>query len=675
MRQKHTVYIPYLPTLALLSAIALLPKPSFGMSKAMNYFSSPAAPTTDSSPTFTPDILPATSSAPAALSGNNRAILFGGNCDEGAKKNSFLPAFNLLASGLVKNGWDVRPLYEGDIARCSIPANDSACQGSSPSLDCCPAYADMSGWSPDSLAAASGKPASTIGRASAREFLNSLDQASQDLKSGDQLLISINTHGFGYAQSGTTETKHYICVSSDDPHGKVTWTDPNTGSIGSAKSGLFPIDDPQLLSRLQKLKDAGVKLAFLNDSCFSGGTIPSFAQYGCVMSATGSQQENMSVAPSGTVYAGNNKTMTVTSWTDTNYNLADLLTSSPSKLAQLSLTHSNRLTMEELWLRMLSHSRMAGDTPEFSGYIEEQRSIDDLNTWFHGLDYDVTYRSQKSPYASCTDCSKDSSQPLQDYGSQFLTPFLDSAKNQNYFAVVQNYWPAPGYTDTFDEIKPLDPSSISAKLTGISSQWSALEAQYSGLASRESAALEDLKSVNMNIQLNFDGALAGTEGLFNTIAASSNGTSVFFYSVSPSGPGLLEVMDNFSTPDDSDFASETLVALGSVTYKMNAYKLQHDSFLSGIPDSYQGVLADMMVKAETAAWNNLSQDAKNTVKKDFKILSGLRNQERILLGELPTNASTDLVEARMYSYLSFRDRSARTNSNLNQCSDFTFRNF
>ena len=97
-------------------------------------------------------------------------------------------------------------------------------------------------------------------------------------------------------------------------------------------------------------------------------------------------------------------------------------------------------------------------------------------------------------------------------------------------------------------------------------------------------------------------------------------------------------MDNFSTPDDSDFASQTLVALGSVTYKMNAYKLQHDSYISGLPDSYHGVLANMMVKAETTAWNNLSQDAKNTVKKDFKILSGLRNQERTLLRELPMNA-------------------------------------
>jgi hypothetical protein len=666
MRQKHTVYIPfYAPFLALLSVISLFPQPSFGMSKARSYFSSLATPDTESPPPFVPDLMPTTSSAPAALSGNNRAILFGGSCDDGAKQNSFLQSFNLLASGLVKNGWDVHPLYEGDVARCSIPTNNSACQGSSPSLDCCPAYADMSGWSVDSLAAASGKPASSIGRGSARELLNSLDQASQDLKSGDQLLIAINTHGFGYAQPGTTETKHYICVSSDDPHGRVSWLDPNTGSTSSGKSGLFPIDDPQLLSRLQKLKDAGVKLAFLNDSCYSGGTIPSFAQYGCVMSATGSQQENVSAS-----YQAN----TATSWTDTTYNLADLLTSSSSNLEQLSLGHGNRLTMEELWLRMLSHSRMSSDTPEFSGYLEEQRSIDDLNTWLNGVDHDVTYHGEKSPYASCTDCSKDSSQPLQDYGSQFLAPSLDPAKNQSYLSIAQNYWPAPGYSDAFDEIKPLDPSAISSKLSGTNAQWSALEAQYSALASLESGALAELKSVNMNIQLNFDGALAGTEALYNTIIATTNGTTVFLYPVSSGGPGLLEVMDNFTTPDDSSFASQTEVALGSITYKMNAYKLQHDSYMSGIPDSYQDALAAMLVKAETAAWNNLSQDAKNIIKKNFKILSGLRNQERVLLRKLPVNARTDLAEARMYSYLSFRDRSGRTNSNLNQCSDFTFRN-
>jgi hypothetical protein len=613
---------------------------------------------------------------PPAPIGTARAIIFGGSCDEGARQNSFLGSFNLLASGLVKNGWDVRPLYEGDIARCTIPSSDSACQGSMPSADCCPSYADMSAWSVDSLAAASGKPASSIGRASAQNLLTSLDQAAQDLKSGDQLLVAINTHGYGYAQPGTTETKHYICVSSDAPHGRVTWTDPNSGSTASGISGLFSIDDPRLQTRLQSLKDAGIKLAFLDDSCNSGGSVPSFSQYGCVMTATGSQQENVAQVYSGTVVVGS-KAIMASSGTDTFYNLADLLNSQPQQLSQLSLGHAHRLTMEELWLRMLSHSRMSSDTPEFSGYLDEQKSVDDLNTWLNTLTHDVAYHGQNSPFSTstCTDCTKDSSQPLEDYASQLLSPELNSSNDQNYLRVVQNYWAAPGYSDQFDDVQPVDPSSINSKLNSTNSIWNTFESQYSALVSQESAPLQEIKSVNMGIQLDFSGVLAGTEDLFNSVVSKVNGTSVFFYPVSESGPGLLEVMDSFTTPDSPDFSGTTQMAADTVSYQMNAYKLQHNAYTSGLSSAYAPAFAAMLVQAETSAWNSLSTGARDVIKKDFQTLAALRKQERVLLTELPVNARVDLVEARMYSYLGFRDRAGRTNANLNGCSDFTLRNY
>jgi hypothetical protein len=625
---------------------------------------------------ITPDAL-ARSADPSRNS--SRAILFGGSCDEGARQNSFLGSLDLLASGLVKSGWDVRPLYEGDIARCTLASGDSACQGSTPSEDCCPAYADRRNWSVESLAAASGKPAASIGRASVRELLESLDQASHDLKSGDQLLIAINTHGYGYAQPGQTELKHYICVSSDAPHGRVTWTNPDTGSINSAPSGLFSIDDSRLQNRLQKLKGAGVKLAFLDDSCNSGGSVPSFSPYGCVMTATGSQQENVSPIYSGTIVVGSKPVME-SSGTDTFFNLADLLNLQPPQLARLSLGHPHRLTMEELWLKMLSHSRMSSDTPEFSGYLEEQKSVDDLNTWLNTLTHDVAFRSENSPFSDCTECTKDSSLPLEEYASRFLTPELIPApnlfKDQNYLHVVQNYWPAPGYADQFDEVQPLDPASISAKLRSTNAAWSSLESPYHALVEQERTPLRELRNVNMSIQLDFSNALLdGTIDLFDTVVSKINGTSVFFYPISAIGPGLLEVMDVFVTPDSLNFAAYTRLAADTVTYQMNAYKLQHDAYTSGLPDHYSSAFADMLVNAETNAWNSLSSDARDLIKKYFQTLASLRKQERVLLNELPVNARVDLAEARMYSYLGFQDHTGRSDANFNACSDFTFKTY
>jgi len=47
----------------------------------------------------------------------------------------------------------------------------------------------------------------------------------------------------------------------------------------------------------------------------------------------------------------------------------------------------------------------------------------------------------------------------------------------------------------------------------------------------------------------------------------------------------------------------------------------------------------------------------------------------VLLNELPLNARVDLAEARMYSYLGFRDHTGRSDANFNACSDFTLKTY
>lgn len=88
-----------------------------------------------------------------------------------------------------------------------------------------------------------------------------LDDAIANLKPGDQFLLSFFTHG---APAGG-KYQHSICTS---------------------EGFLIDISSAKITSRLEKLKAKGVKLGFIDSSCYSGGSIPILSKYGCVLSLT-----------------------------------------------------------------------------------------------------------------------------------------------------------------------------------------------------------------------------------------------------------------------------------------------------------------------------------------------------------------------------------------------------
>jgi hypothetical protein len=94
-----------------------------------------------------------------------------------------------------------------------------------------------------------------------------------EIKTGDQLLIHINSHGAERSEDSKT---HKIATSA----GTATNLNTLAGSI------VVNLDDLEILKKLAKEK--GVKLAIIDGSCYSGNTLVLADDNTCVISATGS---------------------------------------------------------------------------------------------------------------------------------------------------------------------------------------------------------------------------------------------------------------------------------------------------------------------------------------------------------------------------------------------------
>jgi hypothetical protein len=88
-------------------------------------------------------------------------------------------------------------------------------------------------------------------------FIQSLSEQAEILKDGDQFLLNIVTHG-SYQKQG-----HVICL------GDGTRLDLN---------------DPEIHRLFEKMKNRGVKIGVLDNSCYGGQTVDLFSKYGCVVS-------------------------------------------------------------------------------------------------------------------------------------------------------------------------------------------------------------------------------------------------------------------------------------------------------------------------------------------------------------------------------------------------------
>jgi hypothetical protein len=210
----------------------------------------------------------------AAPSGPPRrvAIVFGGNCGPyNLTGNMFQGDMAAETTALRQKGWTVQPLYGGNVERCTLLSTDPRCKPGAdpvepdapvaPPAECCPAGITPNdpNWTGKYLSDAAGLPVNQMIPASKENLLYVMDYMKKYLPPGSELMISIATHG-SPAIGGHA---HGVCTSD--------------GSI-------LHMNDPELLKRLAHFKNSNVKLAVLDDSCFSGGAVKPLSAYGCVLS-------------------------------------------------------------------------------------------------------------------------------------------------------------------------------------------------------------------------------------------------------------------------------------------------------------------------------------------------------------------------------------------------------
>jgi hypothetical protein len=197
----------------------------------------------------------------------NRAIVIGGNCEDGNPRNLFLEDMALTTKALSEKGWDVQAFFDGAARDCKFLSTDPKCTTSPKDIHCCPAGVEPQGW--DSTKLGSRETIGDVKDASKDNLISALKASADQLNPGDQLLIDVQTHG-GH---GNKNYSHTWCIK------------------GAKYDGLH-VDDADLQAALDSVKKKGVKIAILDQSCYSGGSIEPLKRFGCVISATEADSTN-----------------------------------------------------------------------------------------------------------------------------------------------------------------------------------------------------------------------------------------------------------------------------------------------------------------------------------------------------------------------------------------------
>ena len=159
------------------------------------------------------------------------------------------------------------------------------------------------------------------GKNSKKELLDQLDRLllgkSPAAKKGDELLIAFSTHG-------TSGVRHDVCLSDGT---------------------LLPVDDPDLLERLFKAKTRGVRLAFIDDSCYSGASIPILGKYGCTVTTQNS------IAPSQAGFDVNRKDIGVVH--DALVRLLKARREGQNLIQSITLGGNSAISMDDVYLLSL----------------------------------------------------------------------------------------------------------------------------------------------------------------------------------------------------------------------------------------------------------------------------------------------------------------------------------
>ncbi len=174
-----------------------------------------------------------------------------------------------VAKSLQSRNWTIDAIAGGSLARA---ATDQAAK---------------SGTLIDPLKQALGLTSDEIKKTTKANLIASLDKASQTLEAGDQMLLQIYTHG-GPGYEGNA---HTVCTTEESPANEPNNQPPNEPNTQVDTN--LAINDPEVIAKLDLLKKKGVKLGFLDTSCFGGGSVPQLSRFGCVISTT--TAKNMAV--------------------------------------------------------------------------------------------------------------------------------------------------------------------------------------------------------------------------------------------------------------------------------------------------------------------------------------------------------------------------------------------
>ncbi len=217
---------------------------------------------------------------------NRHAIIFGGGCESTMDKNRFTPIMSKQAKGLIKHGWNVSPLVASNIK--------------------------------EDFAKDSEIDQSKVQAATKETLIKTLDSiiADPNLKDGDMLLVSFNTHG----TSKPDGSGHQLCLSSN---------------FDNSENIQMDLDDPDILNRLKILKSKKIKMGFTDMSCYSGASVPILKEFGCVIASQASNLVSKTYGVSGSV--------------------AKLLEQSNDNQKKLAIGSSGKLTLEDVYLDALLH--------------------------------------------------------------------------------------------------------------------------------------------------------------------------------------------------------------------------------------------------------------------------------------------------------------------------------
>lgn len=471
------------------------------------------------------------------------------------------------------------------------------------------------------VAAASGQPAKALKEFDKAAFYTLLDEAIRDVPAGAQLFISFNTHGL----PADADKAHRIC-GEDGPY-----------------PDYYPVDDPELVSRLQKLKTKGVRMAFSDMSCYGGGSIKPLSPFGCVVT---SQAGNRVANPDGV-----------------NGVIGVLLNLTPEQLRGKGLVQDGRLTLEDVFIEALVNaSRYDTDSksmnqPQISGFEPLERSSED----FLSLLADRRQYGNQLPRLEKPEACK-----LQDAAQDSLKVFFG-----NLSAELERNERFSRFHSTLERItgqRERPPLQLLSDLSNAVKAADIINGVYNTLAEEESEIRENLKDVPWGRQMLISVPLSGGIGHYSEQLKDS-----FWINISDNPQfkdgQISSTVYAYDLVDPAISArriakkiiERTKGAVGIAAYARTLEVRLHRAFL------------EARKQAPVAFWNGFEPKVR-PLKEIWAKMDDLRSRHPELEQFENSPLTRQINRARFYAYMAAREKriaAPKPSESLTDCENFT----